>query len=81
MAEKNGLLGGLAKEVNNNNGKTIGIILDDSDMETFVYKDCTTLISKENMSVRKLYMENNCDGFIILPGGIELLMNFLKFLY
>lgn len=77
---KNGLLGGLAKEVNDNNGKTIGIILDDSDMEKFVYKYCTTLISKENMSVRKLYMENNCDGFIILPGGIGTLDEFFEVL-
>lgn len=77
---KNGLLGVIAKEVNYNKGKTTGIILNDSDMETFVYKDCTTLISKENMSVRKLYMEINCDGFIILPGGIGTLDEFFEIL-
>ena len=49
---KNGLLGELAKAVNNNNRETMGILLDDSNMENFVYKECSTLISKKNMSER-----------------------------
>ncbi|WP_290770864.1 TIGR00730 family Rossman fold protein [Anaerofustis sp.] len=77
---KNGLLGELAKAVNNNNRETMGIILDDSDMENFVYKECSTLISKKNMSERKLYMEDNSDGFIILPGGIGTLDEFFEIL-
>lgn len=77
---KNGLLGELAKAVNNNNKEIIGVILDDSDMENFVYKECSTLISKKNMSERKLYMEDNSDGFIVLPGGIGTLDEFFEIL-
>lgn len=77
---KNGLLGQLAKEVHNNNKKIIGVILDDSDMESYVYKECTDLISKKNMSERKHYMEEISDGFIILPGGIGTLNEFFEIL-
>lgn len=77
---KNGLLGELSKEVHNNKKETIGVILDNSDLENYVYKDCTKLISKKNMNERKYYMEEISDGFIILPGGIGTLDEFFEIL-
>ena len=77
---KNGLLGEVAKEVYDNNKETIGIILDTSDMENYVFKDCSKLISKKNMSERKHYMEEISHGFIILPGGIGTLDEFFEIL-
>jgi len=77
---KNGLLGEIAKTVNKLGRDTIGIILETSDMDNYVYKKCTKLIKKKNMSERKHYMEEISDGFIILPGGIGTLDEFFEIL-
>lgn len=77
---KNGVLGAIAKTVKEEKGSVTGVILNDSDMDTYVYKECDNLIKTEDMARRKNKMASISDGFLVLPGGIGTMDEFFDIL-
>lgn len=65
-----GLMGAAARGFRRGNGDVVGVV--PKFMHEFepVFEDCTELIETEDMADRKEIMENGCDAFIIVPGGV-----------
>ena len=65
-----GLMGAAARGFRRGGGEVIGVV--PKFMHEFepAFDDCTELIETEDMADRKEIMENGCDAFIIVPGGI-----------
>ncbi|MFT5619570.1 MAG: hypothetical protein ACI85I_002816 [Arenicella sp.] len=69
-AGKVGLMGAIANEVLDNNGKVYGFIpYFLSDLEV-AHKGITSLTEVDTMHERKQLMANYSDGFVALPGGM-----------
>lgn len=69
-AAKIGIMGILAKEVLDHKGSVIGIIPEFLKKKEVVHLGLTQLITTQNMHERKLYMQEQSDAFIALPGGM-----------
>lgn len=73
-----GLMGAAARGFRRGGGEVIGVI------PTFMFDieptfhDCTQIIETEDMADRKEIMENECDEFIIVPGGAGTLDEFFQ---
>lgn len=65
-----GLMGAAARGFRKGNGEVIGVV--PKFMHEFepIFDNCTQVIETEDMADRKEIMENGCDAFIIVPGGI-----------
>lgn len=65
-----GLMGAAARGFRKGNGEVIGVV--PKFMYEFepIFDGCTQIIETEDMADRKEIMENGCDAFIIVPGGI-----------
>ena len=65
-----GLMGAAARGIRRGNGEVISVV--PKFMYEFepIFEDHTKLIETEDMAERKLIMEEGCDAFIIVPGGI-----------
>lgn len=71
-AGNNGMMGAAARGVKAGGGKITGIIPEffrEEGIEA-IYPECDELIYTETMAERKAKMEELCDAFIIVPGGI-----------
>jgi len=69
-AAKIGIMGLVAKETLDNNGKVIGIIPEFLKIKEVVHLELTEIITTQNMHDRKMLMQEKSDGFIALPGGM-----------
>jgi uncharacterized protein (TIGR00730 family) len=79
-AAKIGVMGILAKSVLEHHGKVIGIIPEFLKKKEVVHLGLTELITTQNMHDRKLRMQQECDGFIALPGGMGTLEELFEML-
>ncbi|MEZ4816982.1 MAG: TIGR00730 family Rossman fold protein [Flavobacteriaceae bacterium] len=79
-AAKIGVMGVLAKSVLENNGEVIGIIPEFLKKKEVVHLGLTQLITTQNMHDRKLAMQLQSDGFIVLPGGLGTLEELFEIL-
>ncbi len=78
----NGLMGAAARGVRSEGGHILGVIprfFRDEDIEA-VCDFCDKLIEPETMRERKQIMEENCDAFIVVPGGIGTYEEFFEIL-
>ena len=73
-----GLMGAAARGVSSKRGEIIGVSPKFLDVGDDLYKDCTELIFTETMRERKQKMEDLADGFIVVPGGIGTLEEFME---
>ena len=73
-----GLMGACARGASAGNGQIIGVAPSFFQVDGVLYEKCTELISTDTMRERKHIMEDRSDAFIMVPGGLELLRNFLK---
>ena len=78
----NGLMGAAARGVRANGGHILGVIpkfFEDEAVEA-LFHDCDELIEPDTMRERKQIMEDECEAFIIVPGGIGTLEEFFQVL-
>ena len=78
----NGMMGAVAEGVYEKGGYILGVVPDffhEANAE-ISFKQCTDYIYTDTMRERKRQMEENCDAFIISPGGIGTLDEFFEIL-
>ena len=78
----NGMMGAVAEGVYENGGYILGVVpgfFHEANAE-ISFKKCTDYIYTDTMRERKKQMEENCDAFIISPGGIGTLDEFFEIL-
>lgn len=75
-----GLMGAAARGFRKGNGEVIGVVPTFMDKFEPIFDDCTEVIRTESMSERKKIMEDGCDEFIIVPGGIGTFDEFFQVL-
>ncbi len=71
-AGAHGLMGAAARGVCDGGGYILGVVpkfFDEADVEELC-DFCDELIRPDTMRQRKQIMEDNCDAFIVVPGGI-----------
>ncbi len=71
-AGAHGLMGAAARGVRDGGGYILGVVpkfFDEADVEELC-DFCDELIRPDTMRQRKQIMEDNCDAFIVVPGGI-----------
>jgi uncharacterized protein (TIGR00730 family) len=71
-AGAHGLMGAAARGVRDGGGYILGVVpkfFDEADVEELC-DFCDELIRPDTMRQRKQIMEDNCDAFIVAPGGI-----------
>ncbi len=79
-AGSSGLMGASARGFKSAGAHVFGVIprfFEDNGYEA-IYHDADDLIYTETMEERKAIMENECDAFIIVPGGIGTLDEFFQ---
>lgn len=78
----NGLMGAAARGVKSGGGHILGVIPSFFDKENIeaICDFCDDLIMPETMRERKQIMEDNSDGFIVVPGGIGTYEEFFEIL-
>ncbi|MDD4690037.1 MAG: TIGR00730 family Rossman fold protein [Eubacteriales bacterium] len=79
-AGANGLMGAVARGVNENGGEIIGVVPTFFNVDGALFDKCTQLIRTETMRERKQIMEDNADAFIMTPGGIGTFEEFFEIL-
>ena len=78
----NGLMGAAARGVKQANGYILGVIphfFKDENIEA-LFDECDELIMPDTMRERKQIMEDNADGFMVVPGGIGTYEEFFEIL-
>ena len=78
----NGLMGATARGVKSQGGYILGVIptfFRNEEIEA-VCDFCDKLIEPDTMRERKQIMEDNCDAFIVVPGGIGTYEEFFEIL-
>jgi uncharacterized protein (TIGR00730 family) len=75
---KVGLMGALAKNVQQNGGKVIGIIPEKLKIKGVITETDDELITTPDMHTRKEIMRSNSDAFICLTGGFGTLEEILE---
>lgn len=78
----NGMMGAVAQGVYEKGGYILGVVpqfFHDTSPE-ISFKNCSDYIYTDTMRERKKQMEDNCDAFIITPGGIGTLDEFFEIL-
>ncbi|MEE0945625.1 MAG: TIGR00730 family Rossman fold protein [Acutalibacteraceae bacterium] len=78
----NGLMGATARGVKAEGGYILGVIpsfFKDEEIEA-VCDFCDKLIEPDTMRERKQIMEDNCDAFMVVPGGIGTYEEFFEIL-
>ena len=75
-----GLMGVMADSVLKNHGEVLGVIPDFLKAKEVCHTGLTELKVTKSMHERKAYMDDNCDGVIMLPGGFGTLDEFFEML-
>ncbi|MBT8245832.1 MAG: TIGR00730 family Rossman fold protein [Winogradskyella sp.] len=75
---KIGIMGAVAKEVIDGDGKTIGVIPKFLQTKEIVNTQLTELHVTHNMHDRKVIMYDKSDAFIIIPGGFGTMDEFFE---
>ena len=75
-----GLMGQLANQVLEKNGKVIGVITEDFFQQGIAHPELTELCIVSSMSERKRKMAEMSDGFVALPGGLGTLEELFEIL-
>ena len=78
----NGLMGAAARGVKAGGGKVIGVVpkfFREDNIESH-YNDCDEFIECDTMNERKQIMEDRCDAFVVVPGGIGTFDEFFEVL-
>lgn len=73
-----GVMGATARAVHDNGGYILGVAPEFMKQYNVLYEHCTEFKHTQTMAERKTFMEDHADAFIIAPGGIAHLRNFLK---
>ena len=73
---RTGLMGATADAVLAGGGKVIGVMPREYDLPDVTFQGCTELIYTDTVAERKRIMQEQSDGFIILPGGLGTLDEF-----
>lgn len=79
-AGKYGIMGAVARGVSEKDGEIIGVVPHFFDELDVIFPDCTRLIRTDTMRERKQIMEDESDGFIMMPGGIGTFEEFFEIL-
>lgn len=79
-AGNTGLMGACARGLHSVGGKSVGIAPKFFDEPGVLFPQCSRMIFTETMSERKKLMEDMCDAFIVLPGGIGTFEEFFEVL-
>lgn len=75
-----GLMGAAARGFRKGGGEVIGVVPTFMDKFEPIFDDCTEVIRTDSMAERKRIMEDGCDEFIIVPGGIGTFDEFFQVL-
>lgn len=73
-----GLMGAACRGAHSADGEIIGVAPKFFDEEGVLFQECTDFIFTETMRERKQKMEELSDGFIVTPGGIGTLEEFME---
>ncbi len=78
----NGLMGAVARGVREGGGYVLGVVPEFFFEESAEVIDsgCNEIIKTDTMRRRKQIMEENADGFIVLPGGVGTFEEFFEIL-
>ncbi len=79
-AGKYGMMGACADGALAHGGKVIGVTPRFFLPDGVIHEHCTELILTDTMRERKKAMEDNSDGFIVLPGGVGTFEEFFEIL-
>lgn len=79
-AGKVGLMGVIARRYYEHKGVLIGVVPHYLNRSELVFEHCNELIVTRDLHERKEIMENLSDAFIVLPGGIGTMDEFLNVL-
>lgn len=81
-AGTHGLMGAAARGFKKGGGKITGVIPNFFKEETIevIYTECDEIIYTQTMRERKQTMEDGCDAFVIVPGGIGTFEEFYEVL-
>jgi uncharacterized protein (TIGR00730 family) len=66
----NGLMGEVARSVQANGGRVLGVIPEFLSVKERIYTEANELVVTATMHERKMTMFERSDGFIVLPGGM-----------
>ncbi len=73
-----GMMGACARGVKSENGTSLGISPTFFQVDGLLFDSCTKYLYTETMRERKQLLESESDGFIITPGGIGTLDEFME---
>jgi uncharacterized protein (TIGR00730 family) len=73
-----GLMGEMARAVQQGGGRVIGVIPHAMNRAEIAYRDADELIMTDNMRQRKAAMDDRCDAFVALPGGLGTLEELIE---
>lgn len=78
----NGLMGAVARGVREGGGYVLGVVPEFffSESAEVIDSGCNEIIKTDTMRLRKQIMEENADGFIVLPGGVGTFEEFFEIL-
>ncbi len=77
-AAKIGLMGAVARGIQENGGEAVGVIPDFLKKKEIVNTGLDELVVTESMHDRKIIMYEKSDGFIIIPGGFGTMDEFFE---
>lgn len=75
-----GLMGACAREATRTGAEVVGIAPRFFDEPGVLYEGCSRLILTDSMAERKTTMENEAEGFLVLPGGIGTMEEYFEVL-
>lgn len=73
---RNGLMGAAARGAAAYGGRIIGVMPREYNLPGITFQGCTELICTDTVAERKRIMQEQSDGFIVLPGGLGTLDEF-----
>ena len=73
-----GLMGACVRGLESKGGKSVGVAPRFFDIPGILHEECTEFIFTDTMGERKQIMEDMADAFLIVPGGVGTLEEFLE---
>lgn len=73
-----GLMGACVRGLESRGGKSVGVAPRFFDIPGILHEGCTEFIFTDTMGERKQIMEDMADAFLIVPGGVGTLEEFLE---